>query len=159
MHEENCRQEIRVADRNTVTINRVLNVSSFDEDGILVKTECGNIVVEGEELTIENLEKSSGMILINGKIARQFASQGQVRSIVLALKMAEGEIIKEYFSEYPVYLLDDVLSELDERRRAYILSKRGEGQIIITGCEYLECIGEVDNLIEVSGGRYVSSHR
>jgi peptide deformylase len=50
MHEENCRQEIRVADKNTVTINRVLNVSSFDEDGILVKTECGNIVVEGEGL-------------------------------------------------------------------------------------------------------------
>ena len=98
-------------------------------------------------------------ILINKKSARQFASQGQVRSIVLALKMAEGEIIKENFSEYPVYLLDDVLSELDERRRAYILSKRGDGQIIITGCEYLECIGDVDNLIEVSGGRYVSSHR
>ena len=59
-------------------------------------------------------------IIINGKNARQFASQGQIRSIVLALKMAEGEIIKEDFSEYPVYLLDDVLSELDERRREYV---------------------------------------
>ena len=79
MHEENCRQEIRVADRNTVTINRVLNVSSFDEDGILVKTECGNIVVEGEELTIENLEKSSGMILINGKIGGVFYVKEKAR--------------------------------------------------------------------------------
>ena len=70
MHEENCRQEIRVADRNTVTINRVLNVSSFDEDGILVKTECGNIVVEGEELTIENLEKTAKEILKNGECFR-----------------------------------------------------------------------------------------
>ena len=79
MHEENCRQEIRVTDRNTVTINRVLNVSSFDDDGILVKTECGNIVVEGESLTIENLEKSSGMILINGKIDGVFYIKEKAR--------------------------------------------------------------------------------
>lgn len=85
MHEENCRQEIRVTDRNTVTINRVLNVSSFDDDGILVKTECGNIVVEGESLTIENLEKSSGMILINGKIDGVFYIKEKARKRVKSI--------------------------------------------------------------------------
>lgn len=98
-------------------------------------------------------------IKINGKSARSFASQGQQRSIVLALKLSEGEVIKEICGEYPVFLFDDVLSELDERRRKYVLSEIGERQIIITCCDRSECVGFTDNEIEVSGGKYVSSHR
>lgn len=98
-------------------------------------------------------------IKINGKSARSFASQGQQRSIVLALKLSEGEVIREICGEYPVFLFDDVLSELDERRRKYVLSEIGERQIIITCCDRSECVGFTDNEIEVSGGRYVSSHR
>ncbi|MBO7196201.1 MAG: DNA replication/repair protein RecF [Clostridia bacterium] len=98
-------------------------------------------------------------IKINGKSARSFASQGQQRSIVLALKLSEGEVIKEMCGEYPVFLFDDVLSELDERRRKYVLSEIGERQIIITCCDRGECVGFTDNEIEVSGGRYVSSYR
>ena len=98
-------------------------------------------------------------IRINGKSARAFASQGQQRSIVLALKLSEGEVIKEISGEYPVFLFDDVLSELDERRRKYVLSEIGDRQIIITCCDRNECIGFTDNEIEVSGGRYVSSYR
>ena len=98
-------------------------------------------------------------IRINGKSARSFASQGQQRSIVLALKLSEGEVIREICGEYPVFLFDDVLSELDERRRKYVLSEIGKRQIIITCCDRSECIGFTDNEIEVSGGNYVSSHR
>ena len=98
-------------------------------------------------------------IKINGKSARSFASQGQQRSIVLALKLAEGEVIKEMCGEYPVFLLDDVLSELDERRREYVLRGKGERQIIITSCDKGECAGFTDNEIDVCGGEYVSSHR
>ena len=98
-------------------------------------------------------------IRINGKSARSFASQGQQRSIVLALKLSEGEVIKEISGEYPVFLFDDVLSELDERRRRYVLSEIGDRQIIITCCDKNECIRFTDNEIEVSGGEYVSSYR
>ena len=98
-------------------------------------------------------------IRINDKSARAFASQGQQRSIVLALKLAEGEVIKEICGEYPVFLFDDVLSELDDRRRKYVLEGIGKRQIIITSCEPNECLGYTDNEIEVTGGRYVSSHR
>lgn len=98
-------------------------------------------------------------IRINGISARAFASQGQQRSIVLALKLAEGEVIKEICGEYPVFLFDDVLSELDDRRRKYVLEGKGERQIIITGCNKAECIGFTDKEIEVIGGKYVSSHR
>lgn len=98
-------------------------------------------------------------IKINGKSARAFASQGQQRSIVLALKLSEGEVIKEICGEYPVFLFDDVLSELDDKRRRYVLTENHGKQIIITSCEPDECLGFTDNEIEVTGGRYVSSHR
>ena len=98
-------------------------------------------------------------IKINGKSARSFASQGQQRSIVLSLKLAEGEVIKEISGEYPVFLFDDVLSELDDGRREYVLSGKNDRQIIITSCEPDECRGYTDREIDVCGGEYVSSHR
>lgn len=60
-------------------------------------------------------------ILLKDKKARLFASQGQQRSLVLSLKLAEMEIIKKERGEYPLLLLDDVLSELDEFRRKYLI--------------------------------------
>ncbi|MFZ3103042.1 MAG: DNA replication/repair protein RecF [Desulfitobacteriaceae bacterium] len=60
-------------------------------------------------------------ITLNDKTARHYASQGQQRSIVLSLKLAELEIIREDKGEYPLLLLDDVLSELDSFRREYLI--------------------------------------
>lgn len=98
-------------------------------------------------------------ICLNGNDTRIFSSQGQQRSVVLALKLAEGEVIRERTGEYPVYLFDDVLSELDERRRGYVLGGSKEKQIIITSCESEEYERYGANIIEVSGGEYVPSHR
>ncbi len=74
------------------------------------------------------------MIDLNGKSARLFGSQGQQRSMVLCLKLAEMEIIKSKKDEYPILLLDDVLSELDEFRREYLLKyiNTSDKQTIIT---------------------------
>ena len=93
-------------------------------------------------------------IKINGKSARSIASQGQQRSIVLSLKLAEGEACLELSGEYPVFLFDDVLSELDEKRRAYLLSKREDRQIIITSCEKKEIADFSESLIRVSDGSF-----
>lgn len=60
-------------------------------------------------------------ILLNDKPARMYASQGQQRSIVLSLKLAELELIRQTKNEYPLLLLDDVLSELDYFRRDYLI--------------------------------------
>ena len=51
------------------------------------------------------------------------------------MKMAEGEISRENTGEYPIFLLDDVLSELDPTRRKYVLSNINNRQVIITSCE------------------------
>ena len=96
---------------------------------------------------------------ICGIAARSFASQGQQRSIVLALKLAEGELINRLFGEYPVFLFDDVLSELDKGRRKYVIEGMKDRQVIITSCEGEDIIDGAANIIEVTGGSYVSSHR
>lgn len=74
-------------------------------------------------------------VTVNGRSARQYCSQGQVRTAALAMKLAEREIHKNVFGEYPVMLLDDVLSELDPRRQEYVLNRIAGGQIFITCCE------------------------
>jgi DNA replication and repair protein RecF len=72
---------------------------------------------------------------INGQSAKQFASQGQSRTIALSLKLAERELHQEDTGQWPVLLLDDVLSELDARRQEFVLERIRGGQVFITGCE------------------------
>jgi len=89
----------------------------------------------GAGATLYGIHKDDVEVLLNGKSARLYASQGQQRSLALALKMAEGEICREDCGEYPVLLFDDVLSELDARRRAFLLEKIEGKQVIMTTCE------------------------
>ena len=74
-------------------------------------------------------------IYINGSAARSFASQGQTRTAALSLKLAEREIFLDETGEYPILLLDDVLSELDGKRQEFVLNRSGGGQTLITCCE------------------------
>ena len=92
-------------------------------------------------------------VLVNGKSARQFCSQGQVRTAALALKLAEREIHKNAIGEYPVMLLDDVLSELDVKRQEYVFNRIAGGQIFITCCENdrLEML-KAGKVFHISGG-------
>ena len=153
----------------------IKEISSGNEDiNLFYKSDIDDKNFEREEIKKEYVrifkekkerEKFAGISLsgphrddieinINGKSARNFASQGQQRSIVLSLKIAEGEIIKELFGEYPVFLFDDVLSELDEKRKNYILKGKGEKQIIISSCERDENMFCADRIIRVKDGKY-----
>ena len=79
--------------------------------------------------------KDDLIIDINGQNARSFASQGQTRTAALSIKMAERELFLQLTGEPPVLLLDDVLSELDASRQAFVLNRIGGGQTLITCCE------------------------
>ena len=74
-------------------------------------------------------------IKLNGLSAKSFASQGQMRSLALSMKLSEGELSRKIGGEEPVILLDDVLSELDGDRRDFVLGSLGSRQIIVTSCE------------------------
>ncbi|MEI7883753.1 MAG: DNA replication/repair protein RecF [Clostridia bacterium] len=137
-----------------------------------------SLVLEGEQLSKESfvaqLEASKeenrlrGMImqgphrddltlLINGKSAKEYASQGQHRTAVLALKLASLESIYAQTGEYPLLLLDDVLSELDAGRREQLMqlvNKKIQTIISCTGLELLqpELLAEAD-ILPISQGK------
>lgn len=85
------------------------------------------------------------IISINGKESKIFASQGQQRSLVLTMKLAEVEIIKKDIGVYPVLLLDDVFSELDEDRRLYLSKLFNNMQTFITVTDAVEIKGLEDH--------------
>lgn len=96
-------------------------------------------------------------ITIEGLDSRLYASQGQQRSAVLALKLAEARVLKETIKEPPVLLLDDVMSELDRYRQDYILNNIGGCQVFITCCDPagLDCL-EGGAVFKVSYGSITS---
>lgn len=102
--------------------------------------------------TLYGIHKDDIDIKLNGKSARLYASQGQQRSLSLALKIAEGEICREEYGDYPVMLLDDVLSELDDGRRAYLMNELHSKQVIITSCERID--NDSARVIKVEKGKY-----
>ena len=74
-------------------------------------------------------------VRIQSQVARSYGSQGQQRSAVLALKLAEAKLLEEVTGEKPVAFLDDVMSELDTSRQDYILNHIDGWQVFITCCE------------------------
>ncbi len=72
---------------------------------------------------------------IAGLPARVYGSQGQQRSAVLALKLAEATLLRTVTGEQPVALLDDVMSELDASRQDYILNHIHDWQVFVTCCD------------------------
>ncbi len=92
-------------------------------------------------------------IQIDAQSARAFGSQGQKRSVVLALKLAEAEVLRKKTGEKPVIFLDDVMSELDSGRQDYLLNHLVDCQVFITCCE-ADTVKRLNMgaLFEMSGG-------
>ena len=110
----------------------------------------------GAGTTLWGIHKDDITINLNDHPARVFASQGQQRSIALAMKLSEGEICREDRGEYPVFLLDDVLSELDAGRRSYLINEIKGRQVIMTTCETLPEMFDCGSskVIQVKQGKY-----
>ncbi len=76
--------------------------------------------------------------LLNGMAARRFGSAGQQRTLVLALKLAELELVGELYGEPPILLLDDVLAELDPTRQLLLLEAVGEQHQCLISATHLD---------------------
>ena len=90
---------------------------------------------------------------IDGQPGRIYGSQGQQRSAVLSLKLAEASVAGEILGEHPVMLLDDVLSELDDARQAYLLTRIEDKQTFVTTCDSAAFARTNGKLVFVRGGR------
>ncbi len=113
-------------------------------------TECNNkekylqLLKERRKLdiikgfTTKGIHRDDFVIYINKKEIKIFGSQGQNRTAVLSLKLAELQVIYDEIGEYPILLLDDFMSELDRTRRKNFLENIEGTQVIITGTEKLD---------------------
>ena len=106
--------------------------------------------------TLYGIHKDDIIINLNGKNTWLYSSQGQQRSLALAMKLAEGEICRMDCGEYPVFLFDDVFSELDSIRRKNLLREIADRQVIITSCESDMDFDIPYRRIEVAKGKYKS---
>ena len=108
-----------------------------------------------KEKFLENIEKSRNIdinrgytsvgvhrddiiIYINHKPAVRFGSQGQQRTAILSLKLSELQVVSDEIGDTPILLLDDFMSELDEKRRTVLLEKIKDNQVIITCTDKIE---------------------
>lgn len=103
---------------------------------------------------LTGIQKDDLIISINSAPARQYASQGQTRTAALSMKMAERDISNQDTGETPILLLDDVLSELDQKRQEFVLNRIGGGQTLISCCEDEQIKARTGGRVfTVSGGR------
>ena len=98
------------------------------------------------------IQRDDIYFFINTKKIDVYGSQGQQRTSILSLKLAELEIIKDEIGEYPILLLDDFMSELDEERRLNFLKNIENTQIIITCTDDINIENVEINKYEVKEG-------
>ena len=99
------------------------------------------------------------MIYINKKRIDTFGSQGQHRTAILSLKLSELNIIEEEIGEKPILLLDDFMSELDEKRRNHFLEKIDNTQVIITCTDKIDIENKKILMYNVKDGKVIGGDR
>lgn len=108
-----------------------------------------------QKLTLIGPHRDDMNFLVNQVDIRKFGSQGQQRSAALSLKLSEIELVKQLIRDYPILLLDDVLSELDSSRQEHLLGSIRHIQTMIT-CTGLDDFVEhrfpLDRVFQVEGG-------
>ncbi len=105
-------------------------------------------------MTHSGVNRDEILIKINGMSARDFGSQGQVKSAALVMKLAQAEIFRKRSKEAPVIFLDDVMGELDSTRQKFIFDMIKGMQVFITVCNESSLLPEIKGkLMRISGGR------
>lgn len=98
-------------------------------------------------------------LLIGGQAARRYGSAGQQRTLVLALKLGELELVHQVVGQPPLLLLDDVLAELDPGRQQLLLEAVGEGPQCLVSATHLEAFSSgwrsQGQVVELRGGALV----
>lgn len=95
--------------------------------------------------TTKGIHRDDFFVYINGKQVNIYGSQGQNRTAILSLKLAELEVIHDEIGEYPILLLDDFMSELDQKRRNNLIKNIKDIQILITCTDDFEIENSSEN--------------
>ena len=124
------------------------------EQEILNYLEEHLYIEEMRKASIKGIQRDDFIICINDLEVNKFGSQGQKRTALLSLKLANFEVLKEEKNEIPILLLDDIMSELDNERIAFLLKYIENYQSIITTTEasFVKDIERI-KILKVSNGR------
>ncbi|MBE6072398.1 MAG: DNA replication/repair protein RecF [Clostridium butyricum] len=155
IHNEITSGKEKISLKYTSTIGNLDNIKS----NFLIKLKSNLIKDRERGLTLIGPHRDDFNIFINDIDVKTFGSQGQQRTAILTIKFASLKIIKEITGEYPVLLLDDVLSELDTSRKRYILGAIKDIQTIITstGIEDLkDYLNNNGKIFSVSNGKILN---
>ena len=138
MHHRECsggREELEVRYQTVSSVQDPSAEVSVLTEQLRCHMEAHQAAERASRLCLSGPHKDDLLVTIDGRDAKSYASQGQTRTAALSMKLAEREIYKNATGEYPVLLLDDVLSELDPRRQEFVLNRIAGGQVFITCCE------------------------
>jgi DNA replication and repair protein RecF len=96
-------------------------------------------------------------LFLNGMPARTHASQGEQRTLALALRLGAHRLVTERTGSAPVLVLDDVLSELDDGRATALLDHLPPGQVVLTTAATLPSAAHPDAVVRISSGTAVTA--
>ena len=106
--------------------------------------------------TTKGIHRDDFVIYINDKEVSTYGSQGQNRTAVLSLKLSELQVVYDEIGEYPILLLDDFMSELDEVRRKNFLNNIKNTQVILTGTDKIELSDVEYSIFNVKEGKIIN---
>ena len=139
--------------KETLKIEFISNCDNKEKYLKLLKERRKLDIIKG--FTTKGIHRDDFVIYINDKEVNIYGSQGQNRTVVLSLKIAELNVIYEEIGEYPILLLDDFMSELDEVRRKNFLNNIKNTQVILTCTEKID-LPEIEyNLYNIRKGEIV----
>ena len=113
-----------------IEIKYLSDCSNKEEYLKLLKERTKLDIIKG--YTTKGIHRDDFVVYINDKEVNIYGSQGQNRTVILTLKLSELQVIYDEIGEYPILLLDDFMSELDEKRRNNFLNNIENTQVIIT---------------------------
>ncbi len=137
-------------EKEIIKIEYLSNCSKKDEYLKLLKERRKLDIIKG--FTTKGIHRDNFVIYINDKEVSVYGSQGQNRTVILSLKLAELNVIYDEIGEYPIFLLDDFMSELDEKRRKNFLNNIENTQVILTGTEKIDFANLEYKLFNVKNG-------
>ena len=106
--------------------------------------------------TTKGIHRDDFVIYINDKEVSTYGSQGQNRTAVLSLKLSELQVVYDEIGEYPILLLDDFMSELDEVRRKNFLNNIKNTQVILTGTDKIELSDVEYSIFNIKEGKIIN---
>ena len=140
-------------EKEEIKMEYISNCSDKEKYLNLLKERRKLDIIKG--YTTKGVHRDDFIININEKEVSTYGSQGQNRTAVLSLKLSELHVVYDEIGEYPILLLDDFMSELDEERRRNFLNNIKETQVILTGTDKIDLSNVNYSMFNVKDGQIV----